>query len=79
MKPARRLIVNADDYGLTAGVSRGNLDSHRRGIVTSTTLLVNRPVDPALIEQLEDAQTGAGARAQLKEALRLYFRRVMGK
>jgi len=31
------------------------------------------------IEQLEDAQTGAGARAQLKEALRAYFRRVMGK
>jgi len=31
------------------------------------------------IDQLEDAQTGAGARAQLKEALRLYFRRVMGK
>jgi hypothetical protein len=31
------------------------------------------------LEQLEDAQTGAGARAQLKEAMRLYFRRVMGK
>jgi hypothetical protein len=31
------------------------------------------------IDQLEDAQTAAGARAQLKEALRLYFRRVMGK
>jgi hypothetical protein len=31
------------------------------------------------LEQLEDAQTAAGARAQLKEALRLYFRRVMGK
>ena len=31
------------------------------------------------IEQLEDAQTAAGARAQLKEALRVYFRRVMGK
>ncbi len=31
------------------------------------------------IEQLEDAQTAAGARAQLKEALRLYFRRVMGQ
>jgi hypothetical protein len=31
------------------------------------------------LEQLEDAQTSAGARAQLKEALRLYFRRVMGK
>ena len=29
-------------------------------------------------EQLEDAQTAPGARAQLKEALRLYFRRVKG-
>jgi len=31
------------------------------------------------IEHLEDAKTSAGARAQLKEALRLYFRRVLGK
>jgi len=31
------------------------------------------------IDQLEDAQTSAGARAQLKEAIRLYFRRVRGQ
>lgn len=31
------------------------------------------------IEQLEDAKSSAGARAQLKEALRSYFRRVQGK
>ena len=31
------------------------------------------------IDQLEDAKTSAGARAQLKESLRLYFRRVLGK
>jgi hypothetical protein len=31
------------------------------------------------LEQLEDAEASAGARAQLKESLRLYFRRVMGK
>jgi|SRR5215510_923428 len=30
------------------------------------------------IDLLEDAQSSAGARAQLKEALRLYFRRVLG-
>ena len=30
------------------------------------------------IDQLEDAQTSAGARAQLKESIRLYFRRVLG-
>jgi hypothetical protein len=31
------------------------------------------------LDTLEDAQTGAGARAQLKEALRLYFRKVQGR
>ena len=31
------------------------------------------------IDQLEDAQSAAGARAQLKEAIRLYFRRVQGR
>ena len=31
------------------------------------------------LDTLEDAQTSAGARAQLKEAIRLYFRRVQGK
>ncbi len=31
------------------------------------------------LEQLEDAKTSAGARAQLKEALRLYFRKVQGR
>jgi len=30
------------------------------------------------LEQLEDAQTQPGARAQLKEALRLYFWKVKG-
>lgn len=34
---------------------------------------------PIELEQLEDAKTLAGARAQLKEALRLYFRKVRGK
>ncbi|HXU87913.1 MAG TPA: hypothetical protein VFQ62_03605 [Methylomirabilota bacterium] len=31
------------------------------------------------IDLLEDAQAGAGARAQLKEAIRLYFRKVQGR
>jgi hopanoid biosynthesis associated protein HpnK len=37
----RRLIVNADDFGLTAGVNRGILEAHATGIVTSTTLMAN--------------------------------------
>ena len=31
------------------------------------------------LDQLEDAKTSAGSRAQLKEALRLYFRKVQGR
>ena len=38
---ARRLIVNADDFGLTEGVSRGILRAHRLGLVTSTTVLAS--------------------------------------
>ncbi len=31
------------------------------------------------LEELEDAKSSPGARAQLKEALRLYFRKVQGR
>jgi chitin disaccharide deacetylase len=35
----RRLIINADDFGLTAGVNRGILEAHNLGVVTSSTLM----------------------------------------
>jgi hopanoid biosynthesis associated protein HpnK len=37
----RRLIVNADDFGFTAGVNRAILEAHSRGILTSSTLMAN--------------------------------------
>ncbi|HSS99336.1 MAG TPA: ChbG/HpnK family deacetylase [Terriglobales bacterium] len=37
----RRLIVNADDFGLTYGVNRAIVEAHEHGIVTSTTLMAN--------------------------------------
>ena len=37
----RRLIINADDFGLTPGVNRAIAEAHRNGIVTSTTLMAN--------------------------------------
>jgi predicted glycoside hydrolase/deacetylase ChbG (UPF0249 family) len=42
------LIVNADDYGHTPGVSEGIRLAHLQGIVTSTTAMMNRPA--AVIE-----------------------------
>ncbi len=38
-----QLIVNADDYGRSASVSRGIRESHLRGVVTSTTCMMNFP------------------------------------
>jgi predicted glycoside hydrolase/deacetylase ChbG (UPF0249 family) len=37
----RRLIVNADDFGLTIGVNHAIVESHQRGIVSSTTLMAS--------------------------------------
>lgn len=39
----KRLIVNADDFGMTDGVSIGILHAHADGIVTSTTTMMNMP------------------------------------
>jgi len=35
------LIVNADDFGASHGINRGIQEAHQRGILTSTSLLVN--------------------------------------
>jgi chitin disaccharide deacetylase len=35
----RRLIINADDFGFTAGVNRAIVEAHARGVVTSATLM----------------------------------------
>ena len=39
----KRLIINADDLGLSPGVNRGIVEAHRCGVVTSTTAMVNMP------------------------------------
>jgi hopanoid biosynthesis associated protein HpnK len=37
----KRLIINADDFGLTAGVNRAIREAHMDGILTSATLMAN--------------------------------------
>jgi chitin disaccharide deacetylase len=48
------LIVNADDYGLTDGISAGILRAHRKGIVTSTSALATGPAFPRTAPWLLD-------------------------
>ena len=39
----KRLIVSADDFGLTEGINNGIIESFNKGIVTSASLMVNMP------------------------------------
>jgi predicted glycoside hydrolase/deacetylase ChbG (UPF0249 family) len=50
------LIVNADDFGRTAGINRGIIEAHKKGIVTSTTVMVNyADAMPGIETALKDA------------------------
>lgn len=57
-----RLIVNADDYGRSANISRGIREAHSRGIVLSTTCMMNMPtvVDDIQIALHETPRLGLG-------------------
>ena len=61
----RTLIVNADDFGLTRGVSAGILAAHRHGIVTSTTVLVNGDPDRRQLAEARDSGLGLGLHVNL--------------
>lgn len=54
MSGPRLLVVNADDYGLTEGISRGILRAHRDGIVTSASVLAIGPAFPKAAPWLAD-------------------------
>ena len=41
VSPARRLIVSADDFGMSAGVNAGIIRAHRDGILGDASLMVN--------------------------------------
>src|ERR1041385_7974987 len=84
------LIVNADDFGASRGINRGILEAHRRGILTSTSLMVKRPwsaeaaalgreapeLSIGLHVQLdEDRGWAADRQLPLREELRAQFQR----
>ena len=46
----KRLIVNADDLGFSAGVNRGIREARDRGILTSASLMVDAPAAEEAVE-----------------------------
>jgi predicted glycoside hydrolase/deacetylase ChbG (UPF0249 family) len=45
-----RLIINADDFGLTQGVNQAVAELHRAGVLTSTTLMAKETATAEAIE-----------------------------
>lgn len=62
----RRLIINADDFGLTAGVNRGIVEAHRAGLVKATTLMaVSRAFDNAVAQAKANPELAVGCHVVL--------------
>ena len=62
----RRLIVNADDFGLHAAVNRGILAAHTEGIVSSTSLMAGGAAfDDAVRIAKQCPQLGVGVHLTL--------------
>ncbi len=64
----KKLIVNADDFGLTEGVNRAIVDGHRNGIITSATLMANgMAFDSAVLASLGAPGLGVGVHLNLTQ------------
>jgi hopanoid biosynthesis associated protein HpnK len=62
----RRLIINADDFGLTSGVNRAIVEAHRAGTVTSATLMAGgRRFDDAIAAAHSCPSLGVGCHVVL--------------
>ena len=76
----KNLIVNADDLGWTEGVNRGIAEAHRKGLVTSTSLLANgQSFDSALLVARANPELGVGVHLNLSDGLPTARPEVVGR
>jgi chitin disaccharide deacetylase len=58
---ARRLIVNADDFGRSSSINAAVIRAHREGILTTASLMVNEPAcEEAVAMAKENPRLGVG-------------------
>jgi predicted glycoside hydrolase/deacetylase ChbG (UPF0249 family) len=62
------LIINADDFGLTDGVTNGIIDAFKTGVVSSTSVLINELIYEKISVNKEDfANLGIGLHLNLTQ------------
>jgi hopanoid biosynthesis associated protein HpnK len=60
-RDARRLIVNADDFGRSSSINETVIRAHREGILTTASLMVNEPASAeAVALAKENPKLGVG-------------------
>lgn len=66
----KRLIVNADDFGMDEGVVRGIIELHQAGLITSTSCMTNKPAWPQAAAYLRaHPKLGAGVHLTFNDGL----------
>lgn len=64
----RRAIINADDLGMSRGITDGIIRAHLEGVLTSASLMVNQPASEYALAQLQRApRLGVGIHLNLCE------------
>lgn len=64
----KKLLVNADDFGLTEGITDGIIAAHQHGIVTSTSIMAGgRAFDHAVRQAQRNQRLGVGVHLTLVE------------
>lgn len=66
----KRLIINADDFGLSHGITDGIIQSHTEGVVTSTSVMANQLASEYAIQQARSLPSlGLGVHLNLSDGL----------
>ncbi len=64
----RKLITNADDFGLSQGVNKAVIEAHTTGILTSATIMANMSASDEAIELAKKTPTlGVGVHLNVSE------------
>ena len=56
----RRLIINADDFGLSEGINRGIMEAFGAGVLRSTSIMVGMPAFPDAVRRAGSAGKALG-------------------
>ncbi|MCA9348400.1 ChbG/HpnK family deacetylase [Candidatus Saccharibacteria bacterium] len=66
---ARFLIINADDFGYSHSINEGIVEAHEKGIVTSTSVIVNAIAADKAKDLTKYLDLSIGLHFELKEVV----------